>query len=182
MPSPIAHLAAGYALYRLAQRRWPQLDQGRFGPFSRLAVITAGLSLAPDADTVVGLLAGDLGRFHNNVTHSLFVGVAISLVFAGAIHWRRGRGFWPWLAVGLAGYGLHVLMDAATVGRGVMAYWPLTAARYQAPLIVFYGLHWYQGWVSPRHVWTVVTEMAFLASVLVLVRRLTPRRAPTLGA
>lgn len=179
MPSPIAHVTAGYVVYRLAHHRWPALEARRLGPFPRLLAITAGLSMLPDVDSVLGLLTGDFGRFHNNVTHSLFVGLAVALAIAAVMQWRRGRDFWPWFAVALAGFELHVLMDAATIGRGVMAYWPISSERYQAPLMLFYGLHWSQGWLSSRHVWTLVTELSFLALVLVMERVIGPRQAAT---
>jgi membrane-bound metal-dependent hydrolase YbcI (DUF457 family) len=177
MPSPIAHLTAGYVVYRLASHRWPALDTQRLGPLPRLLVITAGLSVLPDADSALGLLAGDFGRYHNNATHSLLVGLAVALTFGVWMYWRQRHGLWPWFVVALASYDLHVLMDSATVGRGVMAFWPLSASRYQAPWALFYGLHWSEGWLSSRHLWTLVTELAFMALVLVIVYRVAPRLA-----
>ncbi|MGQ0604765.1 MAG: metal-dependent hydrolase, partial [Anaerolineales bacterium] len=88
MPSPIAHVTAGYVLYKLSRHRWPALDTRRLGPFPRLLVITAGLSMLPDIDSVLGFLTGDFGRFHNNVTHSLIVGFAVALAIAAVMQWR----------------------------------------------------------------------------------------------
>lgn len=177
MPSPIAHLTAGYVLYALSRAQQPEPALGRIGPVPGLLAVTAGLSLLPDLDSVVGVLAGDFGRFHNNLTHSLLVGAAVALLFGAAMRAGRGGGFWFWFTVALAAYELHVLMDWTTYGRGVMALWPLTDARFQAPVFLFYGLHWSQGWLSVRHLWTLVTELAFAAVSVLALRRLTRRVA-----
>jgi inner membrane protein len=176
MPSPIAHLTAGYLVY-LSGRRVLAREAGAEAPdgASRLLVLALSFSLLPDADSAAGLLLGDFGRYHNNGTHSLLVGAAVSLATAGIIAWQRG-GFRFWFLVAAASYGLHLLMDAATVGRGIMAFWPLSEQRFLSPLPVFYGLHWSDGWVSPRHLWTAVTELAFAAVVLSLWSFLPGRR------
>lgn len=176
MPSPIAHLTAGYVIYRITRRHEPTPPIKGVGPLPGLLLVTAGFSLLPDVDSVVGLLTGDFGRYHNNATHSMLVGTAVSLLFgAGMKRWRED-GFRFWTAVALACYGLHVLMDAATWGRGVMALWPLTDSRFRFPFILFYGLHWSQGWLSIRHVWTLFTELLFvLGTVLVFSLSLNRR-------
>jgi hypothetical protein len=59
----------------------------------------------------------------------------------------------------------------------VMALWPLSEKRFLLPVPLFYGLHWSDGWLSLRHVWTVLTELAFTA-VALFVSALRPRRRP----
>jgi membrane-bound metal-dependent hydrolase YbcI (DUF457 family) len=137
-----------------------------------------GFSLLPDLDSVAGVFAGDFGRYHNNLTHSLFVGPVAALLFGTAMQVAYKRGFGFWFCVALAAYELHVLMDWTTIGRGVMAWWPLTDTRFRAPISLFYGLHWSQGWLSVRHLWTLVTELAFAAVTLLALRRFTRQRPP----
>jgi len=50
--------------------------------------------LSPDIDTALGVVAGDLVRFHNNVSHSLIFGLVVALVVGGAagIMCRRSFG------------------------------------------------------------------------------------------
>ncbi|MDX1521057.1 MAG: metal-dependent hydrolase [Anaerolineae bacterium] len=175
MPSPIAHAAAGYAIYRLSRSRRPQSKLPKFGPVPGLLLITTGFSLLPDLDSIVGLLSGNFGRFHNNLTHSLIVGFFVSLVFALGMWGKERSGFGFWFAIALFGYEAHVLMDSATVGRGVMAFWPFTSERFASPLIIFYGLHWSEGWFSIRHLWTVLTELAFAALLLAAVHGIAAR-------
>lgn len=175
MPSPIAHLAAGYIVYRLSRTHEPQPQLKPIGRVPGLLIAAAGFSLLPDVDSIVGFLAGDFGRYHNNVTHSIFVGVAVSLAFAYLMKWWRGA-FTFWFLFMLICYNLHVLMDAATWSRGVMAFWPFSERRFLFPVTLFHGLHWSQGWLSVRHLWTVSTELLF-AAVVILAERGWARRA-----
>jgi membrane-bound metal-dependent hydrolase YbcI (DUF457 family) len=168
MPSPIAHLAAGYAVYYLG-RSQPQPTPKLIGPFPSLLLVTTGFSLLPDVDAMTDLLTGEFGRFHKYATHSLIVGLGVALAFATLMWWKQRSGFRYWLIISWLCYGLHVLMDSATVGRGVMALWPLSIARYLTPLPLFYGLQWSDGWLSIRHLWTLVTEAGFVALIVFLV-------------
>lgn len=166
MPSPIAHLTAGYVAYRLGRGAVSQPGTEAQRNARELMLVTATFSMLPDVDSIVGLLAGDFGRFHNNVTHSLLVGAAISLGFAGIMASRRGR-FRFWFLVAAGCYSAHVLMDGATWGRGVMALWPISERRFLSPLPLFYGLHWSDGLFSVRHLWTVSTELLFTLLTMV---------------
>jgi membrane-bound metal-dependent hydrolase YbcI (DUF457 family) len=175
MPSPIAHLAAGYAIYSLSRTLSPQGELRQVGPFPGLLVFTAGLSLLPDIDSIAGLLTGDFGRFHNNLTHSLLLGLGIAFTIGVLMHWRRGSGFWYWMTLAGLCYDLHVVMDWTTDGRGVMALWPITAQRFLAPVTLFYGLHWSDGLFSERHLITLATELGFVALVLFVLHGIWPR-------
>ncbi len=74
-------------------------------------------------------------------------------------------GSWRWGAMILLCFELHVLMDLFTIGRGVKVLWPLSDARYSPPIKLFYGLHWSDGWLSVRHLWTLLSEAAFAAVI-----------------
>jgi hypothetical protein len=176
MPSPIAHLAAAYAIYELSRRSEPQPHLPSLGPLPGLLVVTAAFSLLPDLDSVVGVAAGDFGRFHNNASHSLFVGLAAALGFAAVMRRLRGKGFAYLFGVSLLCYSAHIFMDSATWSRGVMALWPLTDQRFLFPLTLFYGLHWSNGFLSMRHLITIFTETMF-AMLLLGLLHMRPRRA-----
>ena len=178
MPSPIAHVTMGLVIYRLFNRapqpHGPQARSPSLVP--RLLLATAALSLLPDLDAAVGAVVGDLGRFHNNVAHSPLFGLAASLGVGGLV-WLRGKaGFFRWSLITLLCYELHVLMDYFTVGRGVMILWPISPARYSAPVAVFRGLHWSEGWLSPQHLWTLLNELAWAAVVVGIVYLVTSRK------
>ncbi len=174
MPSPIAHGATAYALYRaFGARLEEKTGPAPWSPRRVLLVIVA-LSFLPDLDVIPGLLVGDLPGIHNSIMNSISVGVLVAFA-VGGIMWFVGRmAARDWFIIALISYWLHVAMDYFTTERGVMLFWPLTTRRFIAPIKLFYGFHYSEGLISIRHVWTVVTELAF-ALVLLLVIRLFAR-------
>jgi inner membrane protein len=160
MPSPLAHLAVGYVIHKAYQPpSGPRLMERV--PLSLVGAL--GLAMLPDIDSVVGIVMGDLGRYHNGWTHSLAAALGVSAI-AGSVALCGGRvAARRWFVLALLCYGSHVMMDFLTIGRGVMALWPLSTERYASPIRLFYGLHWSQGWLSVRHLWTLLTELGFVA-------------------
>jgi membrane-bound metal-dependent hydrolase YbcI (DUF457 family) len=112
---------------------------------------------------------GDFGRYHNNVTHSVFVGLAAALGFGLWLRWRGKPNAKTWFILALICYQLHILMDAATISRGVMALWPLSSSRYRFPVPLFYGFHWSEGLISVKHLVTLTTELLFATGVALLL-------------
>ena len=53
MPSPIAHVAMGCAVYFVAQNTTPSLNDKRLGPIPQLLAVTTFFSLLPDVDSAV---------------------------------------------------------------------------------------------------------------------------------
>jgi inner membrane protein len=132
-------------------------------------VVIISLSILPDLDSVAGFLMGDLGRYHNNWTHSLIVGLGVALVIGSLVWLVRNSGFSRWFLLALLCYELHIIIDYLTVGRGVKAFWPVSLERFVSPVQVFYGLHWSDGWLSTRHLLTLVTEVGFIALISIIV-------------
>lgn len=166
MPSPLAHTTAGYAVYRLLRRRrsdWePQVWR-----LPLILLVTLVFSILPDFDTVAGILAGDIGRYHNQGTHSLVVGLLVALLFAVLLARGRMHAFKAWFPPLLLSYELHVLMDVVTLGeRGVMLLWPLSSARFDVPFTLFYGVRWSEGIFAWQHLVTLATEALFALLVL----------------
>ena len=176
MPSPIAHAAMGYVIYRIYQPHLPQKGSRHVGPLPLLLMVTVGLSLLPDLDAVPGVLFGDLRRFHNSVMHSLVFGLVVAIPIAIVVWLRKPSGFVHWFIIALLCYEAHVIMDFFTLGRGVMALWPFSWDRYQSPVYLFYGLHWSEGWISVRHLWTLMTEVGFVVFVGLIVHVLSRRK------
>jgi inner membrane protein len=165
LPSPLAHAAVGYGIYRIARSH--SLNQNLRDSMSRrwLLGATIILSLLPDIDAVLGFLLGNFGRYHNNITHSIFAGLFASLLFNAIMRSHTTLKNVNWLIIALTCYELHVIMDFFTVGRGTMLFWPLTSSRFESPIKLFYGLHWSQGWFSIKHIWTLVSELFFLSFI-----------------
>jgi inner membrane protein len=171
LPSPIAHTAAGYLIYHLTERKLPAYARRRVGRLPALLMVTTLFSMLPDLDAVLGVVSGDMGRFHNNGTHSLVLGFCIALLVAGIMGWKKPVEFLPWFTIILLSYESHVLMDFFThEGRGVMLFWPLSSNRYDTTVTLFYGVRWSQGWFTISHLWTIISEFFFVLLVVLATR------------
>lgn len=175
MPSPVAHISAGLFLsWRLRNKLRP-LPVLFNHPALLPAALFAAFSVLPDMDTVAGLLAGDMGRYHNQQSHSLFVAFAVCVLSAlPAAHAVKSISYRTWLGILFLPYSTHIIMDYFCYGRGVKMFWPVTSARYRAPLEIFYGFHWSRGWFHASHLYTLAEELAF-ASILALFTLLAVR-------
>ncbi len=175
MPSPIAHMAAGYVVFEFARSRMRDVDKSTL----RLCILLMGtlsLSLLPDMDSVAGIAMRDFGSYHNNLTHSFAMGLCAALVIAGVAALLDRKHVMAWMLIGLACYELHVLMDFFTLGRGVMIFWPASNARWEPTFKLFYGLHWSDGWFSHKHLWTLLNEVLFVAILIGVARWMRGRR------
>ena len=175
MPSPIAHLGVGYTIYRHYKDRLPQ-GKRRFWKLPFQLVVVAGLSMLPDLDVIPAIIFRDMGKYHNNFSHSLIFAIPVALLIAGIFQRVYRSSFWLWFVICLLSYDLHVIMDALTAERGVMMFWPLTQERYASPIKLFYGLQWGLGWFSIWHLWTIFTESIFSLIVILAVDYFNGRR------
>jgi membrane-bound metal-dependent hydrolase YbcI (DUF457 family) len=170
MPSPIIHSATGYLIYRLAKDRLPSVEKNGARLVPVLLVTSLLFSLLPDFDALPGLLAGDMGRFHNHWTHSLVVGLGLAMLGASLIRWRYNSGFLIPFLVAFSSYALHVVMDYFTYdSRGVMFVWPFSSDRFASDFILFYGVRWSEGWLAVEHLMTLATELIFVMAIYGLV-------------
>lgn len=178
MPSPIAHLGAGYAIYRYYKRRLPE-NRGQLWKLPFQMIIVMGLSMLPDLDIIAAIIFRDMKNYHNNFSHSLIFAVPIAFLIAGIFHRIYGSNFWLWFVICLVSYDLHVIMDSLTAERGVMMFWPLSQNRFASPIRIFYGLKWGLGWFSIWHLWTVFTESLFALVLLAVVNYFDKRKNTT---
>jgi membrane-bound metal-dependent hydrolase YbcI (DUF457 family) len=112
---------------------------------------------------VAGFLAGDFGKYHNNATHSLIVGLLAALLTSALAAAFRSISFRKIFLIAFFSYSAHILLDFLTIGRGVMAFWPLTDERFLFPWPIIYGVRWSDGLLSIRHIWTIISEVAMAA-------------------
>lgn len=176
MPSPIAHIGIGYAIYRSYKNKLPQ-DRYSFRKISLQLIMVASLSMLPDLDVIPAIIFRDMEAYHNNISHSLFFAIPVALLVAGVFQRIYRSNYWLWFVICLISYDLHVFMDALTADRGVMMFWPLTEARFASPVKIFYGLQWGLGWFTLWHLWTIFTESLFVLIVVLAVNYFTKRRA-----
>jgi len=174
MAAPLGHATVGACIF--AGMRKALLGPRAGQKLANVLLFGAAifLSLLPDADSAFGILFGDFGKYHNNLSHSLFVGLAVAVVAGAIVSWLTKARYRLGFLFALLCYELHVLVDYFTFGRGVMLFWPITSARFQAPFKIFYGLHWSYGVWHPAHLLTLANELSF-AALLVLVYELFRR-------
>lgn len=181
MSSPVAHLACGYAVYRMLVTADPKVAGLPRG--TRWAT-AAFFSMAPDLDLIAGWLARDVPTYHNNISHSLAFGLLACLIAAtwACTAWQRLR-FVPLWAYTFACYASHILVDYVTRGRGVMLWWPFLSERFSSPALLFRGVSWSKGLHTTDHVWTLANDALFALVVMVLaegiVRWIGARRSPS---
>jgi inner membrane protein len=168
MPSPIAHLSAGYAIYRLYKHKLPG-NAYRLKKVPYQLLLIAVLSLLPDLDFLFGLIYGDVEKFHNNISHSLFFGLLVALIVSTLAYWKNRSNFWGWFIVSMLSYDMHVILDIFTGERGVMLLWPLVQDRFSSPVKLFVGVQWGLGLFTIWHVWTILSETLFLIIIFVLL-------------
>ena len=176
MPSPIMHITMGYVVYRVFQPESLRANLRKLGQAPVLLIISILVSMLPDVVSVFGILAGDFGRYHNNATHSLIVGLLVALSMGSIAGLISTYSFRMIFLVTLFSYAAHILLDFFTIGRGVMAFWPLSQERFGSPLPLFYGLHWSDGLFSIRHLWTFLTESATAALFILATHYLILRK------
>jgi membrane-bound metal-dependent hydrolase YbcI (DUF457 family) len=175
MPSPIAHLGAGYVIYGYYKHKLPE-NRGSLWKFPLQMLLIMGLSLLPDVDIIPAIIFRDMKNYHNNFSHSLLLAFPVSLLVAVLVYQMYRSNFWLWFLVCLISYDLHIIMDALTAERGVMIFWPLSQNRFVSPIRIFYGLRWGLGWFSLWHLWTIFTESLFVLVVVLAVNYFEKRR------
>ncbi|MCC5847014.1 MAG: metal-dependent hydrolase [Verrucomicrobia bacterium] len=184
MPSPVAHFSMGAFLWFFLKDHMGAGWQRTRLPRWTLLGLFLLFSILPDFDAVLGILAGDMYRFHNQQSHSIFFGILVSAVLAVGLHaLLRVMSFarFPevsrkkWIFVICLSYQLHLLMDLFTHGRGLRLFWPLTSERVPAPVELFVGLRWSKGIWSSAHWLTLANELLF-SLCLFLICLLASRR------
>jgi inner membrane protein len=126
------------------------------------------MSVMPDLDAAVGILLGNLGRYHNNIAGTPVFGALVAFGAACLAGFARRSAGMRVFSLTFVCYQLHVLMDYLTIGRGLMLLWPLSDERFRPPVHLFYGLRWSDGVFSTRHFITLFSELGFVL-VLLLV-------------
>jgi inner membrane protein len=161
MPSPIVHLSAAAGL-----SVW---ITGRF-PFSsttwRWIALIFFFSMAPDLDAVPGVMTGEMARYHNQFTHSILWGLGFcALLTPLAAWWLKPVRWSSVFATATAAYGIHLLLDWLTYGRGLKLLWPFAETRFLSPYQPFIGVRWSEGLWTIEHVHTAINEVSLVVLV-----------------
>ncbi|MCA1809682.1 MAG: metal-dependent hydrolase [Kiritimatiellia bacterium] len=163
MPSPLAHIAVGCAIGDSAGRRSPH--------YWRILAISVFFAMLPDIDAIPGILFRNIGKYHNQFTHSIFFGLAICLLATPLVRLLLPEHS-PKRIFGLlaACSGSHLLLDFFTHGgTGRLLFWPFHTSRFRAPLTIFNGLRWSAGLISPAHLATLANESVFVLALYLII-------------
>lgn len=177
MPSPYAHAIAGIAIST------PYLNSKIRAMQHKEDIVTLIVfSLLPDLDALPGLLVGNMSLYHNQFTHSPLFAIIVFLIYSGI---RRmippSRSLIHTLKLSAGAYGLHLIMDVFTHGRGLMLSWPFSDERYSPPFVLFYGFRHSEPLLSTSHIITFVTESLTMLPVLALVWFMQKRKGKHLN-
>lgn len=152
-------------------------------PIRRRCVWGAAIffSLAPDLDAIPGFISGNMAMYHNQITHSVFFGLAACLLATGLFKlcFRRFLGWWSYArmaSLASASYGLHLVMDGMSLSPGMKLLWPFMNERFSLPVNLFYGVRHSEGLFSTHHLITIGNELAIIAACLLLARFMFGKR------
>jgi inner membrane protein len=135
MPSPIGHSLAGLCGYFVA----PGLrERPRGASALALSLLLANL---PDADILLGLSAGAIGRFHRAASHSLLAALAVGLAVGAVSRWRARGEAVAWGLWGGCLYLSHLVLDLMvrdpSAPYGIQLLWPVSGSYLISPFTPF---------------------------------------------
>ena len=137
MPSPVAHILGGAAVYLIGQPRKQR---------SHLVLGATLLgSIVPDFDFLPGFLIDNPAAFHHGISHSL----GFALLFGTAVflllrYFQRSDIRTRAAVMAAFAYGFHAVLDVVSVGEGAKAVpllWPLSAREFGINLDLFGHFH-----------------------------------------
>jgi len=98
---------------------------------------------APDLDFLPGLVSGDINRFHQGVSHSVFAALVFGGFLALTAACRGARAS----KIGLAAFSLyssHLLADFFCEDKrapwGIPLWWPVSKEHFISPRTIFQGV------------------------------------------
>ena len=137
MPSPVAHVLAGTAVFLIGTR-----------PKKRSHIVLSATllgSIVPDFDFLPGFLIGDPSAFHHGISHSLgfalLFGTAVFLVLR---YFQSSDIATRAALMAAAAYAFHAVLDAVSVGEGARAVpllWPFSPEEFGTNLDLFGHFH-----------------------------------------
>ncbi len=176
MSSPIAHVAAGYAVYSLFRQKLPALTVPGITSNNAWAGLTAFFCLLPDLDVIAAFAFGSFERFHNNFSHSLAFCTGIPLLIAPFLTMLTRLNLSTSIVLILTCCYAHAVIDLFTMGRGLMLFWPFSLQRFHAPVALFTGVPWSSKFTSPSYLVMILNDLCFAAAVVAIVIILQNRK------
>jgi membrane-bound metal-dependent hydrolase YbcI (DUF457 family) len=184
MATPLGHVLAGLALGRAFD------DSSGRGALD-VTIGCVALAVAPDLDFLPGLLQGQPALYHQGPSHSLVVGLALSLGVALLLRRDRRHLLRTWLLL-FAAFGSHLAIDSlgpdARPPIGIPLLWPFSDASWLAPVTLLPGVRhatsasesssvWLAMVFSWNNVRAILVELVLLGPLLILAEGIRRRRA-----
>lgn len=175
MPTPVGHSLVGAALYLAFTPAERPLGHWRTG------LLCVAAASAADLDFLAGAVTGDWNRFHQGVSHSLAVALALGLVLASlplASLGGWGRRWGLFTALTLSHLALDVVTRDARPPYGIPLLWPLSSTYVHSPVDLFPNVRRGSLGVvlAPANWWAIAVETVTLAPVLAAAALLRGRR------
>jgi inner membrane protein len=170
MPSPIAHSAAGYAIYKL----FPEARQIFRTKLTGLTIFYfVFVANAPDLDFIAQLFTDK--KIHRGLSHSLVFAIFFSLISSLVYFYFKGRKTRAFIVATFILYCSHLLLDILSpVGLPLLA--PLSDSSFKFPITLFPNVHHSRGLFDPSHLIFISIETVY-SILLIAFTRLAARKA-----
>jgi len=130
MPFPALHAFAGYSIYALSKNKEENL---------KLALYCMFLANAADLDFIPGILIGQAGRFHHDLSHSFGAAILVGLLSALGMRLWKKRGALKAFLISCPAYASHIILDLSNGHcKGMPLFWPLSSHRFSLDFKVGY--------------------------------------------
>ena len=180
MPLPVGHSLSGYLIYLGAERK----RSLRGWKIILLYLLCANL---PDLDILPGYLLGRPNLYHHGISHSVGLAVAVGLVAAGAVYWKRRQGAGRVFLIAFGLYFGHVLLDTLIVDTtppyGVQLLWPMSGKYYISPILIFPTVYkadtsgaFLNSLFHSGNLLLIGVELLYFVPLILLARRILGRR------
>ena len=174
MATPVGHYLVGLSIAQVFARDDAERRQG-FG--------LATVALLADLDVLPGILAGDLGRFHHDVSHSLTVAAMFSIAGLLALTWRGSRRSVYLATLLFILYASHVVLDFFTLDTGapygVPLFWPWIPDTYESPWLILPNVqHTGAPLIGTHNLLLIMREVLLFLPLAGLVYTLRASRLP----
>ncbi len=138
MPTPIGHALIGASIASFVE---PKRIRSRTR--YEVMLLAGFVATIPDFDLIPGLIVGRPILYHSGISHSLGIGLLISLFIAALGHFKN-RSFIGIFLLCLFAYTSHLILDFFAVdGRppyGIPIAWPLIREHFISPVPLLPGI------------------------------------------
>lgn len=187
MATPLGHAIAGYAVSQFSK-------SSHAGIRLNVLVLCIFVAALPDLDVIPGLFIGKPVMYHQGISHSLGLAIAVSGIIA-ATYRLSGKSFSAIFLLCFAAYSSHLALDLIGPDRrppiGIPLFWPFSERAFLSPVPILLGVthasttgvstpEWIQNLMSLRNVGAIIVE-ALVITPFIIWGRLRSQGMPFRG-